>query len=406
MSQPSLKRSLTLVPLVMYGLGTTIGAGIYALVGELAQQAGILSACAFMIAAILASLTALSFAELSGRFPQAAGAALYVEQGFHSAILSQLVGLLVVAAGAVSSAALINAFALQLQPYLDWPRALVVIITALAMTLLALWGIIQSVVVASLITILEVGGLLCIVITGHEALYKLPHQWQTLLPSASFFDLKIMFSGGLLAFYAFIGFEDMVDVAEEVQDVRRTLPQAILITLILTSSLYLLIMVSALLSVPIDQLAADPAPLTSLFHLYTGYPPEIMAIISLFAIINGSLIQMIMVSRVFYGLSRRQQLPHWLSHVNPFTQTPTNATLIAATIITILALIGRLDNLAIATSILMLVVFTLVNMSLWRIKREYPKSGNNFNLPRWWPFCAAIISAFFLCNELFNLISF
>ncbi|MCD6527059.1 MAG: amino acid permease [Desulfuromonas sp.] len=404
--RPTLKRSLTLIPLVMYGLGTTIGAGIYALVGELAQQSGMLSACSFIFAAILASLTALSFAELSSRFPQAAGAALYVQQGFHSVKLARFVGLLVVSAGAVSSAALINAFALQLQPFLDLPRVLLIAITTALLLILALWGIVQSVVVAGIITILEVGGLLCVIIAGHDVLTTVSQQWLALLPGVSLGDWKTIFSGGLLAFYAFIGFEDMVDVAEEVKNVQRTLPYAILITVVITSILYLLIMLSALLAMPIEQLATDPAPLTTLFHLYTGYPPEIMSIISLFAIINGALIQMIMVSRVLYGLSSRQQLPRWFNRIHPHTRTPTNATLTAAATIATLAFIGRLDSLAITTSLLMLCVFTLVNLALWQVKHQHPVPKSSFNLPSWWPFLAASISVFFLCNELVNLIFF
>lgn len=403
MTQPTLKRSLTLIPLVMYGLGTTIGAGIYALVGELAERAGLLAACAFFLAAILAALTAFSYAELSGRFPQAAGAALYVEQGFRRRGLSRTVGLLVIGAGAVSSAALINGFAQQLQPYLALPHNVLVVVTALCLAALAFWGIVESVTVASLITLLELGGLIAVIWASHHTLWLLPQQGAQLLPATAA-DWQVIFAGGLLAFYAFIGFEDMVDVAEEVQEVRHTLPWAIVITLTITTVLYLLIMISALLAIPVDQLATDPAPLVTLFQLHTGYPPQILAVISLLAIINGALIQMIMISRVLYGLGCREQLPRCFATIHPRTQTPTTATLTAAGTILLLALIGGLSTLAIATSVMMLSVFTLVNLALWRIKGRTPGSGHSLNLPRWWPLLAALCSGFFLGHELLSLL--
>jgi len=214
-TQPDkLERTLNLPLLTLYGLGTVIGAGIYALVGEIAGAAGYGAPLAFLMAAVVAGFSACSFAELAARFPQAAGAALYVRRGFGSRRLALAVGLLVALAGVVSAAALVNGFTGYLTSYLAVPS------TA------------ESVAVAATITVVEAGGLLVVIGVGLPELAALPDRWTEFLPApAGTAGATAVLFGVTLAFYAFIGFEDMVDVAEEVKAVRRTMPRAILLTL-------------------------------------------------------------------------------------------------------------------------------------------------------------------------------
>ncbi|MBE9564874.1 MAG: amino acid permease, partial [Proteobacteria bacterium] len=155
----SLKRTLSLPMMVLYGLGTTIGAGIYALIGEIAGVAGYFAPISFLVASLMAGLTAISFAELCGRFPQAAGAAVYVKQGFSSNGLSTIVGLLVIAAGLASASALINGFVGYLHQFIGVDRILVIVLLTLVLGGIAAWGIAESVAIASLITVVEIGGL-------------------------------------------------------------------------------------------------------------------------------------------------------------------------------------------------------------------------------------------------------
>ena len=371
-----LKRTLNLPMMVLYGLGTTIGAGIYALVGELAGVSGYLAPFAFLFAALLAGLTALSFAELSSRYPRAAGAALYVQIGLNSQRLARIIGLLVIAAGLISSAALVNAFSGYLNEIIHLERETVIILVALILVALAIYGIAESVFVASLITVVAVAGLVWIILISQSAFTQLPDKLPELVPSLSLIDFGFIFSGMLLAFYAFIGFEDMVDVAEEVKDAKRTLPLAIILTLAITIILYLAIMLVAVLSIPPSELALSQAPLATLYSFHTGQPATVITLIGMFSIINGALIQIIMASRVLYGLSYRKQLPALLSYVNPKTQTPIIATLLAGLVVIILALIGSLSSLAKITSIIMLMVFALINLSLWRIKKRDPAPEN------------------------------
>ncbi len=406
---PKLKRALNLPMLVLYGLGTTIGAGIYALVGEIAGVSGYGAPASFLIASIVAGFTACSFAEMAARFPRAAGAALYVQQGLGSTRLSVLVGLLVVLAGTVSAAALVNGFTGYLQAFVDVDRIWVVVSVAVLLGLLAGWGIAESVTVAALVTLVEIGGLLVVIGVGAETFGTLPDRWTEFLPGLGTEAATVpwlgVFVGVTLAFYAFIGFEDMVDVAEEVKNVSRNMPRAILLTLGISTLLYLLLMVSALLTLSPQTLHESSAPLATLYQAHTGSSPTVIGIIALFAIINGALVQLIMSSRVLYGLSSRQQLPAFLGRVNARTRTPLIGTAIATGLMLGLALYGRLAGLAIATSALMLTIFALVNLSLWRLKGQESAPPDVLTFPRWVPGLGFLLSIGFVLRELFALLA-
>ncbi|MEQ8484436.1 MAG: APC family permease [Pseudomonadales bacterium] len=404
-SPQRLRRVLNLPLLTLYGLGTTIGAGIYALAGEIAGIAGYGAPLSFLLAALVAGFTACSFAELSARFPQAAGAALYVQQGFGRRDLARIVGLLVTAAGVVSAAALVNAFAGYLASYLPAPRFAVIGVTALGLAGIAAWGIAQSVAVAALITLVEVGGLLVIVGLGVGELASLPSRWREFLPGAdSHIDAAALLLGVTLAFYAFIGFEDMVDVAEEIKDVRRTLPRAILATLAITTVLYLLLMVTALLAMPPAALAATTAPLAAVYEVHTGRPGVLIGVVAMIAIINGALVQMVMASRVLYGLAQRGQMPGWLGRVHPTTRTPLLATAAVGTVVLVLAAYGHLAGLARTTSLLVLVVFTLANLALWRLKSHSRPPDGAFECPRALPLIGCALCVALVLHELVSLI--
>jgi amino acid transporter len=403
-SSPSLKRSLSLPQLVLYGLGTTIGAGIYALIGELAGVAGYLAPVSFLVASVMAGLTALSFAEMSSRYPRCAGAALYVKEGFAAERFSTLIGLLVITAGLVSAAALVNGFVGYLHQFIDLDRITAIIVVTGLLGCIAAWGIAESVTIAAVVTVVEIGGLILVIAVSHTALADFPERWPELVPDLNSTSIGSIFTGSLLAFYAFIGFEDMVDVAEEAKDVKRNLPLAIMITLGVTVLLYMLIMVIAVLSIPPEQLATSEAALAFLYEHFTGDEATIISVIAMFAIINGVLIQMIMASRVLYGLSSRGQLPDILHVVHPETRTPLIATATATIVVLTLALIGRLATLAEITSVIMLIVFTAVNLALWRVKQRDPKPDDTVVFPAWVPIAGFVVSAVFVLNRLLQYV--
>lgn len=400
-----LSRSLTLTQMVLYGLGTTVGAGIYALVGKLAGIAGYLAPFSFLIAALLAGFTAMSFAELSGRFPKAAGAALYIEKGIGQKWLAMISGGLVILAGMVSASALSNAFVGYLGSFIEIEREVAIAAVILFMVLVAVWGISQSVWLAATITVIEVGGLIWLVIVASPAFSRLPEMYHLLLPKAEIHDISLIFFGSVLAFYAFIGFEDMVDVAEEIKDVRKTLPKAILLTLLLTTILYVLVTVASVLAMPLEQLQVSEAPLADIFQRYTGKEPVLIGLIGMLAIVNGALVQIIMASRVFYGLSKRGQLPAIFSQINSFTHTPIIATLFTAICILVMAILGNLGQLAQITSLLMLSVFCLVNLALWRLKPAMQAPKGIITFPRWIPLLGFLTSGIFVLVKLIDTFS-
>jgi len=386
--------------LILYGLGTTIGAGIYALMGEIAGVARYGAPFSFLVASIIAAFTACSFAELSARYPRAAGAALYVQSAFAHRQVALIVGLLVVVAGIVSSAALVNGFTGYLQHFLAVDRTLTIVAVCTLLGVVAAWGITESVALVIAITFVEVGGLVFVIGLGADGFADLSERWQEFMPGRDTAPWGGLFVGVTLAFYAYIGFEDIVDVAEEVTNVQTTMPGAILVTLAVSTLLYILLMVSALLTMTPEALAASDAPVAALYEVHTGRNPMLMGAVATIAIINGALIQVVMASRVLYGLSMRGQLPVLLGHIDPRTRTPLVATVLVTVVLMVLALSGRLAILAATTSVIMLIIFGVVNLALWRIKARVPVADDVVSFPRWMPMVGAVLCAGFALREV------
>ena len=367
---PALSRRLNLPLLIFYGLGTTIGAGIFVLVGKVAGRAGMAAPVSFLVASLLAAFTAFSFAELVARYPRSAGEAIYVREGFGSHRLALIVGLMVALSGVVSSAAIINGSVGYLQEFVAMPQALGVVLILALLTGLALWGIGESVTAAAIFTVLEIGGLLLVVWVAKGSLADLPARGAELIPPANASAWIGVTAGAMLAFYAFLGFEDLVNVAEEARDVTHTMPAAILITLAVTTLLYVLVSTVSVLTVPPAELAQSSAPLAFVYERATGDPSVVFSGIAVFAVLNGALIQMIMASRVIYGLADQHELPGGLAWVHPRTRTPMVATGLVAVAILVLALGFPLEHLAETTSVIVLIVFAMVNLALVMIKRR------------------------------------
>jgi len=299
---------------------------------------------------------------------------------------------------------LVNGFVGYLHQFIGIDRVIAIVLVTLLLGGIAAWGIAESVTIASLITVIEIGGLLLVVAVSREGLSAFPARWTELIPSTDITSWGSIYLGTVLSFYAFIGFEDMVDVAEEVKDVKRTLPLAILLTLGITTFIYMLLMVTAVLSLPPAELATSEAPLALIYEFHTGEKAIAISIIGMFAIINGALIQMIMASRVLYGLSSRGQLPDLLGVVHHRTRTPLVATAVATVIVLTLALIGRLASLAETTSVIMLTIFSIVNLALWRIKRRDPHPVDVRIFPTWIPVIGFLVSFAFVLGEVISLV--
>ena len=389
-STGKLRRVLNLPLATLYGLGTIVGAGIYVLVGEVVVQAGEYAPVAFLVAGVIAGFTACSYAELCARFPASAGEAVYVQQGFQTRVLSTLVGLGVVFIGLVSAATIAHGFVGYLQVLLPIPRAPTMVGLILVLGAVAVWGIRESVWVAASVTVLEIGGLLLVigvVIGSPEAEMA---QTVQLLPPLELDLWPAILASAVLAFYAFIGFEDMVNVAEEVKEPSRTLPRAIILALVISLTLYLAVVVVVAKTVPPATLREAQAPLAQVWVQVTGRSPLLITGLSLLAVVNGALIQMIMASRVLYGMGSRGWLPTTLGVVHPRTRTPLRSTLLVVSAVVLFALGLPLVTLAQLTSVLTLAVFSMIHLSLWRIKRDQPCLPEIVCYPRWVPAMGAL----------------
>ena len=401
--QPALKRSLGLGLISLYGLGNILGAGIYVLVGKVVGTAGVHAPLAFVIAAIVAALSAFTYGELAARYPVSAGEAVYVDAAFGVAALSLTVGLLIALAGMVSAATLVRGFVGYLHVFIQAPGFLTIVLLVLSLAAVAAWGIGESARVAAVFTLIEIGGLLLIVYVARESFGALPGQASTILipPSAAAWQGTML--GAFLAFYAFIGFEDMVNVAEEVEHPERNLPLGILIALVISTALYFVVVLVAQLSVRAEALARSDAPLALVYATMTGGSPVVISAIGLFAVVNGALIQLIMATRVLYGMGARRWLPLYFSKVNPVTRTPLAATVVVSLIILVLALWVPLVRLAGATSALILVIFVMVSLALIRLKLRQPDPPGIKTIPMWVPTVGALSSALLLAFQARNL---
>lgn len=383
MDQPTpLLRSLSLLEISFYGIGTIVGAGIYVLLGKVVSESGMMAPWAFLLAAVVVCFSAASYAELSRRFPHSAGEPVYIVESLKSRHLGALVGYALVLGAIISAATITRGFTGYMGVFSHLPDWSMMTILIIILTAIALWGVKQSVTIAILTTVLELAGLLLIIVISGDDIKQRGIDWSSLIPEFSTAEFTAITSGAFLAFFAFIGFEDMVHMAEEVKNPQTNLPLGIAIAVTVTTLLYATIAIVALQTVPLESLASSPAPMVLLVERNSDLPLQLMGAIGVVAMVNGILLQIIMVSRVFYGMAKRQLAPALLSSVCTATRTPIPATLLAGSLVLAFALWLPVTTLARATSCLILLVFTFVNLSLLSLHyRERQRGLLQLGLP-------------------------
>jgi amino acid transporter len=369
---PALRRRLGLPLLLLYGVGITVGAGIYVLIGAVAGHAGRYAPWSFALAAAAMALTVGSYAELATRFPVSAGEAAYVRAATGSRAASTAVGLVTLVIGIVASATVSLGAAGYIGEYVALPRGVIAAAVLIALGAVAAWGILESVLIASVFTLIEVGGLVIVVVAGAKA--GVPAAAMLLTPPP--LEPAILSGIGtasLLAFFAFIGFEDLANIVEEAKMPHRDIPRAMVLTLIVSTLLYLLVAAIAVAAVPPEQLAASPAPLALVMRSLTGASPLLISLIAIVATLNTILAQMTMAARVIYGMANQNDLPALLGAVHGRTGTPILATALVLGATLALALTVPFERLAEGTSLATLSVFATVNLSLLclRARREH-----------------------------------
>lgn len=369
----TLKRQLGLGLLTAYGVGIMVGAGIYVLVGVAAGEAGVWAPLSFLVAAIVAIPTALSFSELSARIPEAAGDSAYIEKGLGQHWLAMLVGAINVVAGTVASAAVLRGGVGYLTSIVPVSLEVSVIGLGILLTLIALVGVLESLTFAAILTVVEVIGLLIIIWVGFGSdpvtdwISPPAPQWSGIAAASVF------------AFFAFIGFDTLVNMAEEVREPERNMPRAILIALAITTVLYMLVSMAAVRTVPQELLAQSERPLALVWEVATGKPATFLAAIAVAAALNGVLAQIVMASRVLYGLGKRSPMLAIFHHTHPRFGTPVLGTVLIGIAVVVAALTLPVAALAEITTMALLVVFAIVNAALIGLKRR--AAASPFNVP-------------------------
>ena len=384
-SEPDgLKRVFGLPTLVIYGTGDILGAGIYALVGKVAGLSGAWAWASFMLAMLVAALTALSYAELGSRMPKSGGVAYFIHIAFQREWLSMLVGWLMFCTSLVSMATLSIAFAGYLKALLPViPTWALVLALFAGLTFFNFRGMAESSALNIICTTLEVSGLIIVILvstafllSGHES------QPPTMIPDGSMIGPVAILQGATLAFYAFIGFEDIVNVAEEVKRPQQTVPKAILLSLAFAGVLYILVSWLATQVLPPEELSASAAPLLDVvLGAQPGFPAVVFTVIALFAVLNTALLNFITASRLLYGMSRERLLPKWLGKLHPERRTPHRTFLVILPVAIVLALSGTLQFLAGTTATMLLLMFCLVNVSLLIVQRRQPLNPGGLRIP-------------------------
>lgn len=393
----SLHRRLTLPLLVLYGVGITVGAGIYVLIGAMAAHAGMHAPLAFVVGGLVMGFTAASYAELCTRYPYSAGEAAYVRAAFRSRLLSRITGLATIAIGVVSSAAVSIGSVGYIRELTALPDWILLLLVVTALGAVACWGILESVLLAALFTLIEIAGLLLVIAAGAtsdiEIAAAVP---QMLFPPADMTVFTGIAFASLLAFFAFIGFEDLVNVAEEAREPERTLPRAIAITLGISICLYCAVAIVSVAAVDPAVLGASPAPLSLVFRQVSGFGTVAITLIAIIATLNTILAQMTMASRVLYGMAGQGDLPAIFGSVYRRTRTPVFSTVFVSLLVIALALAFSLERLAEATSLATLAVFAVVNLALLKLKRDQvTPAADVLTLPTWIP-----LTGFLTCLSL------
>jgi amino acid transporter len=399
---PALKRVLGLTSLTLYGLGTIIGAGIYVLVGAVAGHAGMAAPVSFLVAGVLAALTGLSYAELGQRMPEAAGAAAYAREGFQSAWMGRLTGFATLLVTLVAAASVARGGAGYLVQIVDVSLPLASGVVIVLFTALAIWGVKESVYLAAAMTVIEIFGLMIVMAVGGEALSDLPARLPEMWPGAmSDVTWDGVMAGTFLAFFAFAGFETIVNMAEETRDVERTLPRAVVLSILISAVLYMLVVTIAVLAVAPQTLAASTAPLCEVVDCERGVM-AMFAPIAVIATLNGVLIDIVLMARVAYGMARRGWLPQALGRVHAVRRTPLTATLWVGAVVFVLTTSVEFEPLAQLTSALLLVIFFVVNGALIQMKRRDTDGAQGLRIPLWVPILGALSSVGLLAGEILH----
>ena len=379
---PELRRAIGPKLLLFLVIGDMLGTGIYALTGDVAGVIGGAAWLGFGLAFVVAMFTATSYLELVGKYPRAAGAALYTQRAFRSDFLTFLVAFAVMCSGLTSVAAASRTFAGYSAEFLPLPALVVALAFVLLLAAINFRGVAESVKINVVLTCIEFSGLLIVIIIGAVALSNgIGNPGNAFNFNEGGEPLALVVNGATLAFFAIIGFEDSINMVEETVDPRRNFPRAFFIGITLTGIVYMLVAFVTTALVPIDILAASNQDLLEVVRIGAPWFPFVLfSLIAMCAVANTSLINLMMASRMLYGMAREQVLPATLGTVHAKYHTPWVAIIFTTILAIGLACWGGARMLGGTTALLLLCVFTLVNIAVL-VLRLRPVGHDHFRAP-------------------------
>jgi basic amino acid/polyamine antiporter, APA family len=398
--------------LLLFIVGDILGTGVYALTGEVAGEVGGAAWAPFLVAFVVALITAFAYLELVTKYPQAAGAALYTHRAFGVHFLTFLVAFTVMCSGITSASTASRAFAANLVDgfSLDWGRTAVTVVALGFMALLAainFRGVGESVKFNVLLTLVELTGLLIVIMIGFWAIsqgdadFSRVMVFETSEGKSAFIAITAATS---LAFFAMVGFEDSVNMAEETKDPVHIFPKIMLNGLSITGAIYVLVSIAAVAVVPVGQLSESDTPLLEVVEAGApGLPiDQIFPFITMFAVANSALINMLMASRLLYGMAKEEVLPRPLSKVHPTRRTPWASivftTLIAFGLIIVVTRFMGDETISVlggTTALLLLGVFAIVNLCVLVLRRR-PVPHEHFRAPTIMPYLGVLTCLYFV----------
>ncbi|MFC7676077.1 APC family permease [Mycolicibacterium sp. GCM10028919] len=368
-----LKRGITGPLLFLFILGDVLGAGIYALMGVLAEDVGGALWAPLVAALVLALLTAGSYAELVTKYPRAGGAAVFAERAFKQPVLSFLIGFCMLAAGVTSAAGLALAFAGDyLTTFIDVPAVPAAMVFLVLVACLNARGISESMKSNMVMTVVELSGLLIVIVAvavmvggGRGEVDRI-----TQFPDGSVPAMAIL-GGAIVAYYSFVGFETSANVAEEIRNPSKVYPAALFGALVTAGVVYALVGIASAIALPADELSESSGPLLAVVSASgVNVPDWLFSAIALVAVANGALLTMIMSSRLAYGMAEHGLLPSVLNRVLPQRRTPWVAIVATTVVAMVLTLVGDLSTLAETVVLLLLFVFISTNVAVLVLRRD------------------------------------
>lgn len=376
-TQKGLTKSLGLVRLSLYGIGTIIGAGIYAVIGPVAEAAGSAIWLSFVLAALISALTGLSYAELASSLPSAGAEHSFLRQAFPKVpAFAFSIGLFIALHGAATFATVGLTFGNYLVLFLKAePKVVAVSLMAIA-TALNIAGVKKASAVGAVLTIAQVGCLLVFAAlalstskTNTAEIFSAPQDWSGVL------------TGAAIAFFIYSGYEHMATMSEEAKDPERDIWRAFMVALFVTTAVYFLVILGVQSLIDVQSLKAAKFPLVDAARTMGEPLAVVIGGAALLATANAVLSASLSGSRLLFGMARSNDLPKLLSVTKGKNGSPWIAALVFFAVATAFAVLGEIKFVASMSSLGVTLVFASVNVAVVALRYTKPKLKRPFSVP-------------------------